>query len=298
MDIADIKAALNKPTLSESSKKTYASIIKNLMSNMGITNPKDLLKSRKVLTYLKPKTANHRKTTLSAVITFLSCLGYETHNAVKKYRSLVKKDNLIVDDKEKEQAKSDDEIINGKSWDKINSIYDGMTKRYKNFDKNGDDLTMKDLQGIQDYIIATIYIKQKPRRLMDYTELKIKDVDKDTDNYINRGNFVFNKYKTQKKYSTQKVKIEPDVKKILNKWIKIIPDNISYLLFDNNSNKLNSVKLNQRLKKIFGFSANMIRSAFLTDMYKDAPSLKNAEDTATDMGHSVATAIKHYVKLD
>jgi hypothetical protein len=270
------------------------------MINMGLTKLTELLKSRNVLKYLSTKTPSSRKTILSAVITFLTCLGYQDHNAVKKYKQLVKRDNTSVNTDEVKQHKSDKEKLTSKSWDELNNIYDELYSREKHFLKKQGVLKtpMKDLQSIQDLIIATLYIKQKPRRLMDYTELKIKNVDKESDNYILKNNFIFNKYKTDKKYSTQNVKIEPETKKILDKWIKLIPDDYEYLLFDANGNKLNSVKLNQRLKKIFGVSANMIRSAFLTDMYKDAPSLQNAQQTAEDMGHSVNTAIKNYVKID
>jgi len=296
----DIKKIFECRNIAESSKTTYASIIKNLMSNMETTKLTDLLKSRNVLKYLITKSPSSRKTILSAVITFLVCLGYQDHNSVKKYKKLVKQDNTAVNTDEVKQHKSEKEKLTSKSWDELNSIYDALYDREKHFLKKDSVLkpSMKNLQSTQDLIIATLYIKQKPRRLMDYTELKIKNVNKDIDNYILKTNFIFNKYKTEKKYSTQTVKIEPDTKKILDKWIKIIPDDYEYLLFDANGNKLNSVKLNQRLKKIFGLSANMIRSAFLTNMYKDAPSLQNAQQTAEDMGHSVNTAIKNYVKID
>lgn len=296
----DIKKVFECRNIAESSKTTYASIIKNLMTNMGIQKLPDLLKSRTVLKYLNTKTPTSRKTILSAVITLLTCLGYYDHNAVKKYKQLVKRDNTAVNTDELKQHKSEKEKLTSKSWDELNKIYDELFERVKHFLKKETPFKnpMKDLQSIQDLIIATLYIKQKPRRLMDYTELKIKNIDTDTDNYITKNNFVFNKYKTDKKYSTQTVKIEPETKKIIDKWIKLIPTDYEYLLFDANGNKLNSVKLNQRLRKIFGLSANMIRSAFLTDMYKDAPTLLDAQQTADDMGHSVNTAIKNYVKID
>lgn len=294
----DIKKVFECRNIAESSKTTYASIIKNLMTNMGIKKLTDLLKSRNVLKYLSTKSPSSRKTTLSAVITFLNCLGYNEHNAVKKYKQLVKRDNTSVNTDETKQHKSEKEKLTGKSWDELNEVYNNLFEKHKNNFNNVKNPTMKDFQPLQDLVIATLYIKQKPRRLMDYTELKIKNINTNTDNYINKNNFIFNKYKTNKKYSTQTVKIEPTTKKILDKWVKLIPDDYEYLLFDANGNKLNSVKLNQRLKKIFGLSANMIRSAFLSDMYKDAPSLEDAQNTAEDMGHSVSTAIKHYVKID
>ena len=51
--------------------------------------------------------------------------------------------------------------------------------------------------------------------------------------------------------STEKeiVEVPKPLQSILKKWITINPT--EYLLFDTNKNKLSSVKLNQRLNKIF-----------------------------------------------
>jgi integrase len=65
------------------------------------------------------------------------------------------------------------------------------------------------------------------------------------------------------------VPIPRQLNQILKKWISINPTN--YLLFDTNFNPLSSVKLNQRLNKIFDekkISVNILRHSFLTDKYK------------------------------
>ena len=109
--------------------------------------------------------------------------------------------------------------------------------------------------------------------------------------------FCFNQYKTAKFYHKQDVEVPVTLKTVLNKWTKLI--NNDYLLFDSNNNPLTPVKLNQRLNKIFDgkISVNALRHSFLTDKYLNKPmtNLKDMNETAKEMGHSVMQALE-YVK--
>jgi predicted secreted protein len=91
---------------------------------------------------------------------------------------------------------------------------------------------MTDLQTIQQYIILCLLggIFIAPRRSLDYTEFKIKSINKDDDNYLDKNELVFNKYKTAKFYNEQRVAIPKELKSILTKWIK-----------NNNSKKVDSI---------------------------------------------------------
>jgi hypothetical protein len=89
------------------------------------------------------------------------------------------------------------------------------------------------------------------------------------------------------------------LKNTLTKWIKINPTD--YLLFDTNMNPLTSVKLNQRLNRLFDgkkVGVNQLRHTYLTDKYGDTL-IKNKEiaNTMSDMGSS-ANMLKTYVKED
>ena len=57
-----------------------------------------------------------------------------------------------------------------------------------------------------------------PRRLIDYTEFKMREINPDTDNYMNKNTFIFNKYKTAKVYGKQTIDIPVQLRNILNKW--------------------------------------------------------------------------------
>jgi hypothetical protein len=110
---------------------------------------------------------------------------------------------------------------------------------------------------------------------------------------------VFNKYKTSKTYGQQVIDIPKELKTILMKWIKVNPT--EYLLFDTNMSPLNSVKVNQRLSKIFkgvatGTSINALRHSYLTTKYGHTINEAKAIDKdMSEMGSSKNMAI-NYIK--
>ena len=134
--------------------------------------------------------------------------------------------------------------------DEIKEIYDDLKRNAELLYKK-KTLTPSDLQQIQNYIIISllggIYIP--PRRSKDYVDMMIKDIDKQKDNYIEKNKMYFNSYKTAKTYGCQIIDIPRSLQTILKKWIHTNPTR--KLLFDANTNALSSVKLNQRINKIF-----------------------------------------------
>jgi integrase len=159
--------------------------------------------------------------------------------------------------------------------------------------------TNNDLQVLQNFIILALFTLIPPRRSKDYVDFKIKNINKDTDNYIEKSKLIFNSYKTAKTYGRQEVPIPKELTTILNKWIKTNPTD--YLLFDANMNPLSSVKLNQRFNRIFDgkkIAVNALRHSYLTDKYADNMKVKKAmADDMSKMGSSLGMA-ETYVKLD
>jgi hypothetical protein len=167
---------------------------------------------------------------------------------------------------------------------------------------------MVDLQKIQNFIILSLVSgKYIPiRRSLDWTELKYKGADGETENGLTKGKkgweFFFNIYKTSRFHNEQKSPIPAPLKKILTKWIKLLeevcPQN-DYILIDSRCKKLTPTKMTQRLNSIFGRKAsiNILRHSFLTEKYKDMPSLEDLQEEATAMGHSLTEHLE-YIKKD
>lgn len=277
-----------RPHLHEKSVKTYGSVLKSIMKDLDMKTSKDLDDHKKVLKYLNEMPPNKRKTRLSALFVL-------TEN--DNYKSKMLEDISDYNTSVSKQDKNEKETENWISKDDVISLYDKMKKSANNIMKKGE-LKMRDLQEIQNFIMLALFVLIPPRRALDYVEMKIKNVDKKTDNYIQGNKLVFNTYKTSKSKGQQIVDIPKELKTILNKWVKINPS--EYLLFDAKNNKLSSVKINQRFEKIMGkkYSVNMFRKLFLTDKYGDTvKKMKEMEKDMIEMGSSKAQ-VNHYVKFE
>lgn len=283
-----------RPSLSAGSLKTYTSLLnsvhKNVFKNKEISKT-DFDDCEKILNYLKELKPNQRKTILSGLVVI---------SDKPKYRSAMLEDIKSYSAEAKKMEKTPSQEANWVEQNELDSVLNNAkntaTALYKK-----QKLTMSDLQDIQNYIIlclmSGIYIP--PRRSLDWTEFKIKNIDRAEDNYLDKNEFVFNKYKTSKFYNEQRVNCPKELLSILKKWVKT--SNNDYLLFDSNFEKLTSVKLNQRLEKIFGkkCSVNILRHVYLTSKFGDEiERSKKMNDVAEDMGTSSAQVIGTYIKKE
>jgi hypothetical protein len=288
------KLKLNRPLLSDSSLKTYTSILNSLHDKVfGETEMvlSDYDNTDKILLYLENLPPNKRKTILSALFVL-------TQNP--KYRVDMLEDINAYTDYLKTHEKSDVEKENWRSTDDIQNIYNKLRNEANVLYKNKGEISMENIQKIQDLIIVCLCsgIFIPPRRSLDWCAMKIKlPINIDIDNYIINNEFVFNTYKTSKFYDQQRVIIPKQLKTIITKWIKINPT--TYLLFDKNLNPLTSVKLNQRLNNIFGakVGVNILRKVYLSTKYEDYHAKKKEmENTALAMGTSVNMIENNYIK--
>jgi len=290
----DIKNYISKKreSLSKSSLTTYGSILKNLYEKVFSDKEYDLTKfsdSKKVLDFLKDIPPNRRKTILSALVIITD---------KKEYREVMAED---VRDYNKEISKQEKTETQEDAWvtsSDIKELYDELKKNADLLYKK-KNLTQSDLQEIQSFIILAVLsgIHIPVRRSKDFCDFKIKTIS-DKDNFLDKNKLIFNSYKTAKTYGKQEVPCPLALKTILTKWSKINPTD--YLLFDTNLNPLTSVKLNQRLNKLFGkhTSVNALRHTYLTEKFGDSIAKKKEIDNVmADMGSS-AGMLDTYVKND
>lgn len=281
----------NRPNLSDNSVKTYVSILNNLYKKM---NPKmdympDFFNRNpdRVIEFLHDIKSAKRKTILAALVIY--CQGHES--AVNKYRDIMMKDGVIYKNEVLKQNKTDTQKDNWITQDEVKAIFNRLERETKPIFKPG--LTPADMEKVQDFVISAIYSLIPPRRLMDYTEFKLRNINTTEDNYMKGTSFYFNKFKTAK-YGLDSFKIPIRLKNIIAKYMTL-HDN-DYLLFTRGK-KLSTPQLNLRLHRIFGnkVSVNALRHSFLSEMYSGMPALEQMNKIADEMGHSVETALE-YVK--
>ena len=283
-----------RPNLSEGSLKTYTSILKNL--HKKVFENKDIQKEdfdefRRILDFLKNVPPNKRKTILSALVVL---------TGKDEYRNVMSDDVNAYNEEIQKQEKSETQQNNWITTDEIKAVFDVVENDAKILFKKKNK-TDADMVQIQDYIILSLLggVFIPPRRSLDYCAMKIKNINRDEDNYIDKNKFVFNRYKTAKTYGKQELAIPQQLKNILNRWIAI--NDGDYLLRDKNGNPMNSIKLNQYMNRIFGgkkIATNMMRHSYLTDKYKEtSENTKRLENDMVDLGSSMNVA-HVYIKLN
>lgn len=274
----------NRPNLSDKSIKAYNSILTNLYKEIFNDEKYNINKfknnSFKVIEYLNKQTPQNKKNKLSPLVVLLPDVSiykdelYKMFELLKNQPSPIKEQNLI--DKEK-----------------IDDIKKEL-KENANMLFKKENLTMDELQQIQNYIILSLYTMIKPRRLLDYTEMKILNINEAIDNFIKDGYFIFNTFKQSSTKGQQIIKIPKQLQILLNKWIKINPN--EYLLYDYNNNKLTSSTLNKRLNKIFDdkISVNSLRHTSLFKYKKTKDKYDELSNEMKLMGSSIK-AVNYYI---
>lgn len=197
------------------------------------------------------------------------------------------------------------------SWEDVKKVRDDLTEAVGKF-KAGRALTAEQYETLLQYLLVSLYTLTAPRRNLDYEAMcivpKVDDSTPTDKNYLDYGakQFVFNRFKTAKKYGQQKEDIPAELWEALSVYLKFHPlmkkrlpksACIKFLVKADGS-PLNAANgITRLLNKAFGrkIGSSMLRHIFLTEKY--GSTLKEMEDDAAAMGHSV-TQQREYVKND
>jgi len=309
MDLIKEKLKENRPNLSDNSIKTYISLLNNIYKKVNINDTFNIdffLKYYKdILKYLNNENLNSRKTILAAIV---SLLGNNSIVEIYRHKMMddISKKNYIDD----EQLMDEKQSKNILTQEEIKTVYNYYYKRYLSLDikkNNFDMLNKKDYFIYQSYIllclISGIFIP--PRRLLDYTNLKFNNDN--INNFYKKGYLYFKKYKTDKIYGEQKIKLPQKLDTIIKQFIKYRflnnYDNDHFFITHNNK-QLTTSQLNQYINIVFSnvlqrkinIGINGLRHSYITAKYENIPSIKDIKKTAENMGHSVNQALLYIKK--
>lgn len=281
------------PDVKPSSLKTFVSNLSNLYKNnapSGEYNMEWFLNVDEILNIISSRPLSSQKNIVASILRIYP--EEETYRQIMYDIGEELKSDLAKNEKtEKQQA-------GWKSPEELKSIYDTLESKTKPILKSKSPLNGVVLAEVSDFFLFAISsgLFMPPRRSSDIMELKIKDYDEKTDNYIKRGYFVFNKYKTADIYGKTRIAIPKQLKPLLSKYIKLNPH--TYLLVNNSGGMLTQPRITQKLNDIIGSktSTSMLRHIYLSSVYKDTPSLEELNKIAKGMGHSVPTAMEYAKK--
>lgn len=280
-----------RPNLSKTSVNTYNSTLTNLYKKIWGIGDIDIDKFNdvdKVMNKIKDLPVNKRKSILSALVVL---------SEKKEYRDQMLEDIKAYNIETAKQQKTESQKASWVTMEDIKNKYNELKQNYQLISKK-PKLSGQDKQDIQDFIILSLMggLFIPPRRLKDFVDFKLKNIDEDKDNYRHGVRLYFNSYKTAKTYGRQKIIIPLSLARLLTRWENI--NDKEYLFYDSQGNPLTNVKLNQRLNRMFGkkVSVNQLRHTYLTYKYGSLINEKhNLKEDFKMMGSSIAQELV-YIK--
>lgn len=197
------------------------------------------------------------------------------------------------------------------SWEDVSRTRSNLAAEVEKF-KSARALTATQYETLLQNLLVSLYTLMAPRRNLDYEAMcivpKVDETSLADKNYLDFSakQFVFNRYKTAKKYGQQKEDIPAELWDAISVYLKFHPLMKKKLpktacikfLVKQDGTPLNSANgITRLLNKAFGkrVGSSMLRHIYLTEKYGDT--LKEMEDDAAAMGHST-TQQREYVKTE
>ena len=189
------------------------------------------------------------------------------------------------------------------TWDEVQKKVADLREKVAEF-KSNKNITSQQYESLLHYLIVSLYTETQPRRNQDYLDMFVakKQPTETEHNYVvltktKPTSFIFNKFKTSKKYGQQTLEVPETLANVISEYLKFHPlkKNASYkFLVSYDGTPITAVNAITRvLNKIFGkrVGSSMLRHIFLSTKYD----IKEMEKDANAMGHSVEEQ-KKYMK--
>jgi integrase len=297
-----------KPDISANSRKLYTFNLTKLNDGKPITNLKFLSNSniQERLDELKPNT---RRTYLIAIVSALKDRPEAKFKKLynKFYELLMSLNKELKNNTEKSEKVKENWI----EQSQVEEIQKGLESIIPEI-KDKKKITEDEYNKLLHLVVVSLYTLQAPRRNKDYTDMEIvKSLDnKSTEhNYLDlsKWDWVFNNYKTQKKYQQKVIPIPEKLRAVLELYMKFHPEakeikkktitkDIPFLAYADGKPMNTSTEMTRMLNKIFGkkIGCSMLRAIMLTSKYGNA--IEELKKDVADMGTSIDVATTNYIK--
>ena len=228
---------------------------------------------------------NSKKTLYIALVSTLKqqCLIDSTLlDACTAYRVKMESLNSIIKENAETQELSETEKAKYLPWPQVLECLEKIR------------LAVDDVWSFQHYLICALYCLTPPVRL-DYAGMKVV-TSKPSDascNYLvlsDKPYFIFNKYKTQKKYGAQETPLPPALLDVIEEWRELCDD--EYLLINPNGEPMPEWQLGQTITEVFkkhsgkAVGVNVLRHSYVSQQREGELALKKSQELAQSMMHS------------
>ena len=293
-----------RPNLKPNTINQYIVQLNKIRKEFDADDLKFITKIKEVEDKVSEKHFTSQRNLYNAIIVYLMAID-EDKDIIKEYSDIRDKLNKKYEEEQQSGKISEKQGKNFVDISEIQKMIDEMDKEVKTYKKK-ESLTSKQKQLLKAYTLFNILIRIPTRNdqagmiLISKTMYnKLKEEDKKKDNFLlmekTSMKFIYNVYKTSKKYAENIVDIPKDLEKILRMYIRLNKINSGEVLFPMTKNAQSQLLLKMS-QKYMGkrISSTMIRKIYLSSKYGDT--LKEMKKDAKMMGHDTATAQKVYVK--
>jgi len=307
-----------KPNASNITITTYVNNLRNLHKVINGTKDfdnLDFLKNKEsIVDAIEEKSKHTKKNYLVGVIVALQTIE-KNQELMDFYNELIKKLQMEIQDNYDKNEKSETQQEN---WLKHEEVLQLLRKLKKEtlplLDKSKEELTTKEKDKIQQYLILYLYSGRSiPPLRNDYADMEIVNESEKKEpnkNYLvirSKGHpyFLLNEFKTKKYKGEQKIIIKDlELKKLIQKWNKLT--DIDYLLVNlSNSTPMNANGITKYLNKIFlknfgkKVSTSLLRSIYISSKYANPNmTIQDKKKLADQMLHSKSISESVYNKID
>ena len=291
--------------LSDTSVMLYMKNLRRLNGGQPLNDFKFLDRPKVIEDFLNQYAETTKRNFIIAIVSALNLAG-----TTAKHKKLYGEYYKMMMEKNKEIKENGGKTKEGMpSWDAVLEKYNALKMKVKETTDFSKDSAYNDLLKL---LVTSLYVLQPPRRNGDYLEMKIVPTYSEelpqNMNYLDtkKGEFIFNKYKTSKKYGEFRKAIEPELRAIVTLYLKHHPnlwegrkqkkEPVPFLVYRDGEplHQLNSITrlINSVLGKGVGSSA--LRHIYITEKYG-----KIEEEQAKDaeaMAHSVGQQKDYILK--
>tara|TARA_R110001592_G_scaffold363336_1_gene684329 strand:+ start:15754 stop:16701 length:948 start_codon:yes stop_codon:yes gene_type:complete len=293
-----------RPNLKDNTIKQYETQLRKLQKIFDTDNYKFLDDPKKVEEKLSHLHYTSRRNVYNAVIILLMALDKDK-KLIEEYGEMRDELNKQYQDEQASGKISEKQKDNFVDIEELYKMLEQMEKEIKPLKKK-DKLNQNERQLIKAYTIFSSLVRIPVRNdlaglifISKTTYNKLSDKEKEENNYLvqlkNNLQYIFNEYKTAKKYKENVIDIPKDLQKILRMYIKFNDYKVGDVIFPISKNGLTQLLTKYSMKYMNKkISSTMIRKSYLSSKYSDMK--KEMEKDSKIMGHSVGTAQKVYVK--
>jgi len=284
----EVKDGFIKGGVATSSARQYLRNLVSLNAGKPFTNLNFLKKKTQVDAVISTYAPNTQKGLVTTIVR-----STKGRKGFERIHSYYYQKMMDMNHKPIDAGKTDKQKENWIEWNDVLQKRDALKSGLNDW-----DIMLK-------YLVLSLYTEIPPRRNKDYMDMvvvsKYKPDLPTNKNYVcvDDGKFVFNQYKTSKKYGQQVEDIPVKLRKIIKQYLTNYPGELkegSALLVDRHGSVLTAVNTITRiLNSVFGkrVGASMLRHIYLTNKY--GKELKSMEQDSAAMAHSMVQQ-REYIK--